>query len=219
MQELESDPHMRKGVLMDRILHDPSIQWDHIFLSLNLRGRHRSKQRCPAGASHRHRCPRCRWRRAVIVDAIRRPFLRGGARKRVALPIEPAVPHDVPNPSLPQRLLKVAPWFIDVQELHAFSPHEVWARFRASFPVLAVYRAGWVASASVAAVPEDLNLDAWSAVFQNWRAPVDAIGGQAAAPRCNSVITRPFNGPKRSWIWLKYWYHSRAGCVQGFTTR
>ena len=63
---LEAEPRMQKGLLMQRILGDTSIKWDTIFATLRLRGRHRNK---------------LRWRRAVIQDAIRRPFLRGGPRR------------------------------------------------------------------------------------------------------------------------------------------
>lgn len=147
---LEANPNMRKGVLVDAVLRDTSIQWDVIFHSLHLRGRHRAK---------------LRWRRAVIQEAIRRPFLRGGAR-RSAVPSSPQPP---PQP------LNRAPWFIDIRELDAFRPQEVWDRFRTVFPVLAVYRSGWVASSATANAVAQLPPDAWASVWRTWRATVEDI--------------------------------------------
>ena len=53
VRSLEGQPEMRKGILIETALQDPSIDWDAIFQSLSLRGRHRTKKR---------------WRRAVIQD-------------------------------------------------------------------------------------------------------------------------------------------------------
>ena len=53
VRTLEGEPEMRKGILIETALQDPSIDWDAIFQSLALRGRHKTKKR---------------WRRAVIQD-------------------------------------------------------------------------------------------------------------------------------------------------------
>jgi hypothetical protein len=155
IRQLEADPEMRKGVLIDSILTNETIHWDGIFESLELRGRHKGKKR---------------WRRAVIQDAIRRPFLRGGARKRgvACLSLRPA--------ALPQRLLKAAPWFVDVQELQSFDPREVWDQFCICFPVLAVYRKGWVPSQDVANTPPNLDPVHWDSIWTEWRTSVLVVG-------------------------------------------
>lgn len=36
---------MRKGRLVEAVLADPTVQWEQIFASLALQGRHRSKRR------------------------------------------------------------------------------------------------------------------------------------------------------------------------------
>ena len=53
VRSLEGQAEMRKGILIETALQDPSIDWDAIFQSLSLRGRHKTKKR---------------WRRAVIED-------------------------------------------------------------------------------------------------------------------------------------------------------
>ena len=114
VRDLEADPDMRKGRLVQSIIRDSTIPWDALFVSLAMRGRHRAKMR---------------WRRAVVEEAIRRPFLRGGARRRRS--------RCPPSP--------VAPTAVDHQhhceaELDAFAPEAVWCHFRSTFPVLALYR-------------------------------------------------------------------------------
>ena len=162
IRQLDADPDMRKGVLAQTLLDDPTIQWDVIFRMLSLRGRHRAKQR---------------WRRAVIHDAIRRPFLRGGARRS-----KPAQPKSPPPAEPVVRPLKLAPWFIDVRELQSFAPLEVWDRFRVVFPVLAVYRSGWVASEAIATVTSELEPEVWSNVWREWRTTVDVIAATLQWP-------------------------------------
>ena len=44
VRTLEAQPEMRKGILIETALQDPSIDWDAIFQSLSLRGRHRTKK-------------------------------------------------------------------------------------------------------------------------------------------------------------------------------
>jgi hypothetical protein len=153
VRRLEDNPDMRKGVLTETLLRDASIEWDAIFYCLNLRGRHRAKMR---------------WRRAVIQEAIRRPFLRGGARRSTL--------QMTPNPPIPSHPLKIAPWFIDVRELDSFHPQEVWDRFRMVFPVLAVYRSGWVTANTTADSPPHLDPSAWKTIWKEWRSTVDIIG-------------------------------------------
>ena len=153
VRRLEDNPDMRKGVLTETLLRDASIEWDAIFYCLNLRGRHRAKMR---------------WRRAVIQEAIRRPFLRGGARRSTV--------QMTPNPPIPSHPLKMAPWFVDVRELDSFHPQEVWDRFRMVFPVLAVYRSGWVTANTTADSPPHLDPSAWKTIWKEWRSTVDIIG-------------------------------------------
>lgn len=66
---LEADPAMRKGRLVETVLADPGVDWEQIFASLALRGRHRSKRR---------------WRRALVHELLRRHFPRGGAHRGAA---------------------------------------------------------------------------------------------------------------------------------------
>ena len=68
IRELEGDEAVGKGQLLTLVLAirpgggrslDPEIDWDSIFQALELRGRHRRKQR---------------WRRALIQENLRRSF-------------------------------------------------------------------------------------------------------------------------------------------------
>lgn len=67
---------MQKGVLVQRMLTDSSIQWEAIFTVLQLRGRHRSKlrwRRAVTGghsATHRVRGPGYRIRSVVPSCAV-----------------------------------------------------------------------------------------------------------------------------------------------------
>ena len=72
--------------------------------------------------------------------------------------------------------MKAAPWYVDVHELQSFDPLEVWDQFRTVFPVLAVYRRGWVSAVDVAQAPPDMDQAQWSDLWTQWRARPDAIG-------------------------------------------
>ena len=159
---------MKKGLLIETVLADNSINWDRIFQSLALRGRHKEKKR---------------WRRAVIVDTMRRPFLRGGARRRGDSCNLPRVRAPPPAP-VSYRLLKVAPWFVDVRELQAFEPQEVWDQFCICFPVLAIYRKGWASVRDVANVPSHMEPALWSGIWGAWRTHVSNIGEALNWPPC-----------------------------------
>jgi hypothetical protein len=122
VRELEADPEMRKGRLIETIVRDASVDWDLLFVTLSMRGRHRTK---------------LRWRRAVVEEAIRRPFLRGGARRRRRLPAPAPAP-------VPAATAAQGPGPGDhTGELDTFDPLDVWHRFCVTFPVLAIYRGGW----------------------------------------------------------------------------
>jgi hypothetical protein len=174
IRRLEEEHGVRKCQLMDAIIKDPTVQWDEIFSTLALRGRHRHK---------------LRWRRAVVQENLRRSFPRGGARansgrrpRAAANTVAATAAATTTTSGSPvvggrtPAALRTAPWFIDVRELQAFAPLEAWERFRAVFPVLAVYRAGWVASLEVSRSLADL-IDAalWEAVWQSGTATVDSI--------------------------------------------
>jgi hypothetical protein len=177
IRNLEEEQSMRKCQLMDAVLKDPTIQWEEIFSTLALRGRHRNK---------------LRWRRAVVQENLRRSFPRGGARANSGrrpritggsrAPPTPGGEGVVP-PSRPLSL-RVAPWFVDVRELQAFAPLEAWERFRVVFPVLAVYRAGWIASLEVSqALTDRIDAPLWEATWQSGSATPDAIAFALQWPR------------------------------------
>ena len=168
VRELEADPGMHKGRLIDTILQERLLDWDALFRAMHIRGRHRSKMR---------------WRRAIITDCIRRPFPRGGSRKA-----RPAAP--VPETAAPP--LDEKPSIAQVPELSGFSPEQVWGRFRCVFPVtreqlngcrcslaqLAVYRAGWVAPTGGLADAVDPAPLGWELLWtaHAGRVPVAVIG-------------------------------------------
>lgn len=168
---------MRKCKLMQTVLEDASVQWDEIFSTLALRGRHRSK---------------LRWRRAVVQENLRRVFPRGGAREnsgRRPRGAQSHGPRTPPGPAAdaarrPVPSLRTAPWFIDVRELQAFAPLEAWERFRTVFPVLAVYRAGWIASLEVSrALKDRIDPPLWEAMWQSGSATPEAIAFALQWPR------------------------------------
>ena len=92
--------------------------------------------------------------------------------------LKPDVPRvRAPPPApIPYRLLKAAPWFIDVRELQSFNPSDVWEHFRTVFPVLAVYRSGWIASSEIATVPTFLDAEEWNSAWSEWRVTVEVLG-------------------------------------------
>lgn len=144
IQALEADPDMRKGRLIASVLTDPTIDWDALFAVLTLRGRHRGRQR---------------WRRVLVQSLMRRHFPRGGARQAAAPPAA------VVGAGGGGRALCEAPWYEDVAELAPFAPADVWERFRDAYPVLAVYRSGWIPDAALASTahPDPAH---WAALWQ-----------------------------------------------------
>lgn len=155
VQRLESEPDMRKGRLIEAVLGDSSIDWDHLFRSMHLRGRHRTK---------------LRWRRAVITECIRRPFLRGGSRRSACPPAPPRSHPEEPGSPVPR--------------IAAFTSESVWDHFRTVFPVLALYRSGWLPPAGPlvnATDPPPLGWELlWSAHAGS--VPVDAIARSLGWP-------------------------------------
>jgi hypothetical protein len=161
VRALESDPAMRKGQLMERVLADDTIRWEAIYPTLSWKGRHRHKKR---------------WRRALIVSVLHRRFPRGGRRRRRGGPPSAAPPQPQPQEvggpeatteGMPPRAGPSAtapPAVRAVSELADVSTEDVWNRFRVVYPILAVYRTGWNPSTPVAhAHPKKEWDDLWTA--------------------------------------------------------
>ena len=158
VEALEADPSMRKGQLLQRVVEDSTIDWEALYPITGLKGRHRRKRR---------------WKQCFVMEHIlKRVFPRGGSRHG-GRPLRSAPPPGVGSVAAgptapPVRLLKAAPWFVDIQELAPFRPEEVWVRFEGLYPVLAIYRAGWVATPmTIASPPSDLVLAEWDALWLN----------------------------------------------------
>jgi hypothetical protein len=116
VRSLEANPEMRKGILVNAVIGDETVDWDALFTELQLRGRHRRRKR---------------WRRVVLENTIQRRFVRGGRRPRPRTP-----PVGLPPISAADQ---------DARAFAGFSPASVWDHFCVVYPVLALYRRGWAA--------------------------------------------------------------------------
>lgn len=125
---LEEDPTMRKGRLVEAAVRAKGIDWDGIFDSLRLRGRHRR---------------RLRWRRSLVTSMLRRVYRRGSA-----VPLHLHAPAAAQAPTAPTA--PAAPQAPQLQ-VGSFAPEAVWRRFREVFPVLCLGRR--LASAAPPAPP------------------------------------------------------------------
>lgn len=144
VRRLEADPVMRKGKLLTVCLSDPTIDWDGIFNAAGMRGRHRAKRR---------------WKQAYVANVlVVRRFPRGGSRRGARPPECAALDTERP--------LNTAPWYRDIRELSAFSTDDVWNHFRIRYPVLALYRKGWVADNHIAR-EAPCSLVAWEAFWED----------------------------------------------------
>lgn len=172
VRALEAQAGMRKGVLLATILADRTVAWDAVLAEAGAGGG-------PVRRGGRNR----RWRRAVVLGLLRRRFPRGGYNhnNHHRRPRGEAKPKKA-EAAAP---LRAAPWFIDVRELAAFCAGDVWARFQATYPVLAVYRAGWVATSPIAEAPAAGSWDtaAWDALWRDdGTVPLPALGAALGWP-------------------------------------
>lgn len=197
LRDLEGDPAMRKGRLVENLLGDPSIQWDAIYGVLHWKGRHRHKKR---------------WRRTLIDKVLGRAFPRGGRRKEegpVPTPVSvprPAPPITVESDPPVDRIVPSPPSYTDAgAELSGeVSTVDIWNRFRAAFPILSLYRAVWNPHSPVARAAPPRSAEEWSGLWKGCAGvPLLRIARAADWPVDLDPVL-PLVGPLAAQLWPRH---------------